>query len=75
MSVKAKQGVAVLLGDTSLSRLAIFIHPFHLLLIFSRMEQVMSLISKSLVFLIPVGVRFIGVRGLCGMCFKENQKV
>lgn len=31
--------------------------------------------SKLLVFLIPVGVWFIGVRGLCGMCLKENQNI
>jgi len=67
--------VSVLLGDTRLSRLAVFIYSFFLLLIFPRMEQVMSLLSKSLIYLIPVGVWFIGVRVLCGVCLKENQNI
>lgn len=64
-----------MLGDTRLFTLAIFIHSFLLLLIFPRMEQIMSLISKSLVFLIPVGVRFIGVRGCVVYVLKKIKNL
>lgn len=66
---------SVLRGDARLSRLAAFIYSFFLLFFFPRMEQVMSLMSKSLVFLIPVGVWFIGVREFCGVFLKENQNI
>lgn len=77
VSVKAYQGdtLPVLLGDTKLSRLAVFKCYFLLLFIIPSMEQVMSLMNKLLVFLIPVGVCFIGVWRLCGVCLEENQNI